>query len=254
MSEGNQTGTIAGKLSAVLHFHRVNLQVELPTSSPLIKRALKGVARSHVAAGTPERMRRPISLDALLEGQGLTSSWGPGGHGVLWLSLALGHFFVARSDAIFASRTGAVHPVHCLTRRDVALHKGERRLTSLQWHRATSIEVRFRGHKGDQTQQGSVSVRTRDDASWTRSGVGAGSGAVALMAELLSVYPTMPESSPLFRIGVVTRLECGDTRRLSRHFARWQRRQEMMPAKSGSTHCVSVQSLRWRPGGTCHRG
>ena len=75
-------------------------------------------------------------------------------------------------------------------------YKGERRLTSLQWHQATSIEVRFRGHKGDQAQQGSVIVRTRD-ASGTRSGVGAGGGAVALMVELLSVYPTMPESAPL---------------------------------------------------------
>ena len=41
-----------------------------------------------------------------------------------WLSLALGYFFVARSDEIFASPAGAVHPVHCLTRRDVALYKG----------------------------------------------------------------------------------------------------------------------------------
>ena len=41
-SEGNQAGTIANKLSAVLHFHRINLHMELPTSSPLIKRALKG--------------------------------------------------------------------------------------------------------------------------------------------------------------------------------------------------------------------
>ena len=52
----------------------------------------------------------------------------------------------------------------------MALYKGERRLTSLQWHQATSIEVRFRGHKDDHTQQGSVIVRTRDDASGTRSG------------------------------------------------------------------------------------
>ena len=59
-SEGNQAGTIASKLSAVLHFHRINLQMELATSSPLIKRAVKGVARSHVAAGTPKRVRRPI--------------------------------------------------------------------------------------------------------------------------------------------------------------------------------------------------
>ena len=52
----------------------------------------------------------------------------------------------------------------------MALYKGERWLTSLQWRQATSIEVRFRGHKGDQAQQGSVIVRTRDDASGTRSG------------------------------------------------------------------------------------
>ena len=138
--------------------------MELPTSSPLIKRALKGVTRSHVAAGTPKRVRRPIAWDSLLEGQGLALAWGPGGR-VLWLSLAFGYFFVARSDELFASPAGAVHPVHCLTRRDVALYKGERWLTSLQWHQATSIEVRFRGHKGDQAQQGSVIVRTRDDLS-----------------------------------------------------------------------------------------
>ena len=74
------------------------------------------------------------------------------------------------SDEIFASAAGAVHPVHCLTRRDAALYKGERRLTSLRWHQATSIKVRFCGHMGDQAQQGSVIVFTRDDASGTRSG------------------------------------------------------------------------------------
>ena len=104
---------------------------------------------------------------------------------------------MARSDEIFASTAGAVHPVICLTRRDVALYKGERRLTSLQWHQATSIEVRFRSHKGDQAQQGSVIFRTRDDASGTRSGEGASGGADALMVELLSVYPTMLENAPL---------------------------------------------------------
>ena len=97
--------------------------MELPTSSPLIKRALKVVARSLVAAGTPKRVRCPISWDALLEGQGLASSWGPGGR-VLSLSLALGYFFVARSDEIFTSPTGVVHPVHCLTSRDMASYKG----------------------------------------------------------------------------------------------------------------------------------
>ena len=75
-------------------------------------------------------------------------------------------------------------------------------MTSLQWHQVTSIEVHFRGHKGDQAQQGTVIVRTGDDASGTRSGVGAGGRAVALMVELPSVYPTMPESVPLsYRCG-----------------------------------------------------
>ena len=78
----------------------------------------------------------------------------------------------------------------------MALYKGERRLTWLQWHQAISIDVGFRGHKGDQAQLGSVIVRTRHDASGTRSGVGAGGGAVPLMVELLSVYPTMPGSTP----------------------------------------------------------
>ena len=108
VSEGNQVGTIASKLAAVLHYHRVDAQTELPTSAPLIKRALNGVARSHVAAGTPKRVRRPISWDTLLEGQCLAPSWGQGGR-VLWTCLALGYFFVARSDEIFASATGVVH-------------------------------------------------------------------------------------------------------------------------------------------------
>ena len=107
-SAGNQAGTIASKLSVMLHFHRINLQMELPTSSPLIKRALKGVTRSHVAAGTPKKVRRPISWDALLEGQGLASSWGPGGR-VLWLSLALNYFFRGKvgRNLCLAGRSGA---------------------------------------------------------------------------------------------------------------------------------------------------
>ena len=103
---------------------------------------------------------------------------------------------MARSDKIFASPTGVVHPVHCLTRRDVALYNEDRWLTSLQWHQAISIEIRFRGHKGDQAQPGPVIVRSRDDDSGTCSRVGAGGGAVALMVELLSVYPALPENAP----------------------------------------------------------
>ena len=39
-------------------------------------------------------------------------------------------------------------------------------------------------------------MRTRDDASGTRSGVGAGGAAVVLTVELLSGYPALPENAP----------------------------------------------------------
>ena len=73
--------------------------------------------------------------------------------------------------------------------------------------------------------------RTRDDASGTRSGVGTGGGAVALMVEILSVYQAMPESARL------SSYRCGNEVRVwrypkaERHFGRWQRGQEMILAK-----------------------
>ena len=76
VANGNQAGPIVSKSSAALPFHRLNLKLQLPASSPLITLALQGVTRSHVAAGTPNRVRRPILWDALLGGQGLPSSWG----------------------------------------------------------------------------------------------------------------------------------------------------------------------------------
>ena len=57
VSEGNQAGTIASKLAAMVPFYRVDSQMELPTSSPLIERGLKGVKRSHVATGTSKKIR-----------------------------------------------------------------------------------------------------------------------------------------------------------------------------------------------------
>ena len=195
VSEGNHARVIAGKLSAVLHFHRVNLQVGLPTSSALTKRALKGAARSQAAAGTPKRARCPISWDALLGGQGLVV--GPGGR-VICTTLALGYVSFCGEvgrDLRLADRSGAPPALFDEERRgDI---QGGERLTSMQWHQATSIEVRFRSQKGHHAQQGSVIVCSRDHAWGTRSGVGAGGGAVALMVELLSVYPTMPDSAPL---------------------------------------------------------
>ena len=115
----------------------------------------------------------------------------------------VGLFFVARSADIFASPTGVVHPVRCSARRDVALYRGWGRLTSLQWHQATinSIEVRFRGLRGDQAQQGYVILRKRNAPGGARSGVRAGGGAVALMVELLSGYPTLPRPLVVESVG-----------------------------------------------------
>ena len=195
-SEGNLAKTISGKLAAVQYFHRVDAHMELPTASPLINRELKGIARLHVIAGTPRRVRLPVSWDVLLGGQDLVPSCGPGGR-ILWLCLALGYFFVARSDEIFASSAGGIHPVHCLQRGDVTFYAGNRRLPRLQWHKATCVHVKFRGHKGDQTEQGSTIIRVRDVARGRRSEIGAGGGAVALMVELMSCHLSLPESAPL---------------------------------------------------------
>ena len=78
-AEGNLAGTISGKLAAVQYFHRLEAGVELPTPAPVLKSALKGIARGHVAAGTPRQVRLPVSWGMLLEREGLIPSWGAGG-------------------------------------------------------------------------------------------------------------------------------------------------------------------------------
>ena len=70
-SEGNLARTISGKLAAVQYYHRVEAQVEIVTSSPVIKWALKGIARFHVEAGTGQRVRLPVTWRMLLDGESL---------------------------------------------------------------------------------------------------------------------------------------------------------------------------------------
>ena len=176
--------------------------MELPTSLPLFKRALKGVD----GRTSPQGLQKECAARLLGTHSWDDRVWLRCGarvddlFGCLWRWAI---FFVARSDEIFASATGVVHPVHCLTRKDVALYRGGQRLISLQRHQATSIEVRFRGHKGDQAKQGSVMVRTRDDARGALSEVGEGGEAVALVVELLSSYSALPKSTSLssYRFG-----------------------------------------------------
>lgn len=68
----------------------------------------------------------------------------------------------------------------------------------MQWHKATRIKVVFRGHRGgDQTEHGSSVIRERDAARGTRSQIGTGGGAVALLVELMSCHITLTGSAPL---------------------------------------------------------
>ena len=116
-SEGNQAGTIASKLSAVLHFLRINLQMELPTSSSAYQACIERADESARCRRDPEKSASPDFVGCNVERIRIGLVLGSGRPRCLAVS-RVGLFFVARSDEIFASPAGAVHPVHCLTRRD----------------------------------------------------------------------------------------------------------------------------------------
>ena len=61
-------GTVVGKFAAVQY---LRMGVEIDTSSPLIRCALRGIARSHADAGTGHRVRLPVTLGMLLDGESL---------------------------------------------------------------------------------------------------------------------------------------------------------------------------------------
>ena len=82
MSGGNLGNTISGKFAAVQYFHRSKVGVELTFTAPVIQCSQIGNARSHVAAGTPRRVRQPVSFGVLLTGK-LLSLMGSGGEGVV---------------------------------------------------------------------------------------------------------------------------------------------------------------------------
>ena len=79
------------------------------------------------------------------------------------LCLSMSYFLLTRSDEMFASTAGVVHRVHCLTRGDVAFFSGDKQLEYRQWRQADMMEILFRGHKGDQKEEGTVIVRTREE-------------------------------------------------------------------------------------------
>ena len=81
----------------------------------------------------------------LRDGESLINSWDPAGR-VLWLCLSLSFFVPASLDELFAWSSGVIHPVHCLTRQDVAFFHGGQQLPYLRWRRCGSgvtKEIRF---------------------------------------------------------------------------------------------------------------
>ena len=101
------------------------------------------------------------------------------------------------SDELFATDNGVVSQMHCLTRGDVAFYSGRQQLPFLRWREEDLVEMRFRGHKGDQGQAGNILVRTRKDVRGVGSSLREDGGAVALLVELLSVHPDLPSAAPL---------------------------------------------------------
>ena len=98
-SEGKLANTISGKFAEVQYFRRLRLGVELPA----MPRPLTGVFRYASRGGNPH------------------SHVGPGGKRVVTESVCLSYFLMMGSNEVFAADSGAVHPVHCLTRGDVAV-------------------------------------------------------------------------------------------------------------------------------------
>ena len=68
--------------------------------------------------------------------------------------------------------------------------------------------MRFKGHKGNQEQIGSVRVRTRDEIRGSRSSYRADGDVVALMLELMSCVPDLPDRAPVasYRFGSSVRV------------------------------------------------
>ncbi|CAN0426624.1 unnamed protein product [Pylaiella littoralis] len=100
---------------------------------------------------------------------------------------------------MFAVPKAAMHAVHGLRRGDVAFFPGAVQLSEAQWSSADRVEVRFRSSKGDQLRQGAVLTRTREG---TPHRVDEGGGAIDLVVELLSCFPSLPSHAPLVAVGV----------------------------------------------------
>ena len=79
------------------------------------------------------------------------------------------------------------------------------------------VEVRFRGHKGDQLQEGSTIMRTRSEVNGAYPGLRTGGGAVALMVELMSCQPSLPGTATISSYRSAQGVQHGDMGKLCEH-------------------------------------
>ena len=139
LDSGNLTSTMVGRFVAVQYFDYMEAGVEIDTSSPVNKWALRAIARSHAEAGTRRRVHLPVMLCMLLTAK----VWLVRGKVVrMWLTAM--YFFLLWSVEMFAADDGVLHPAHCLRRRNVTFSL-ETRSWTLCSGGTDSVEVLFRG-------------------------------------------------------------------------------------------------------------
>ena len=66
------------------------------------------------------------------------------------------------------------------------------------------LEVRFKGHKSDQENMGSVSVRIQAEVFGSKSSFRVYGGAVAFILEMMSCFPSLLDHAPSPRIVVAS--------------------------------------------------
>ena len=100
--------------------------------------------------------------------KGAAEEWGVCGREA-WIGL--------RASELFTEDHGKLHAVCCLSGVDVVFYAGERQVKGGSSPGIDTVEVRFRGSKGDQARKREMLGRTNDDGN-------KGGDAIKLLQEL----------------------------------------------------------------------
>ena len=118
---------------------------------------------------------------------------------VVWMGLALFYHLLCKASETWAYGNGLVHPVFCLTRRDVVSFRGTTQLAWKDKRQADKVEVKFRAGKSDQNRLGSVAPRTRVMAADGVDRDVRSKEALKILLDLLELYPTLDGAAPLMQ-------------------------------------------------------